>query len=140
MAHLTVLDGRLGGGERDAQSIFEYGVPAGIFPVDAHYVALGHLHRRQTVPASARCTTAARRWPSTSASRTTRRRLPGRGRPGTPARVTDVPITVGPPAAHRARAPLNVELLADPDASSRFWCASRPGPGTGEVRELLPER
>jgi exonuclease SbcD len=52
MAHLTVLDGRMGGGERAAQSIFEYAVPAGIFPVDAHYVALGHLHRRQTVAAS----------------------------------------------------------------------------------------
>ena len=51
MAHLTVLDGRMGGGERAAQSIFEYAVPAAIFPVDAHYVALGHLHRRQTVAA-----------------------------------------------------------------------------------------
>ena len=45
-----------------------------IFPADAHYVALGHLHRRQTHRRRrARCTTAGRRWPSTSASRTTRR-------------------------------------------------------------------
>ena len=51
-AHLTVRDGVFGGGERTAQSIFEYAVPASIFPVDAHYVALGHLHRRQRMPAA----------------------------------------------------------------------------------------
>ena len=49
MAHLTVLGGTFGGGERAAQSIFEYAVPAAVFPADAHYVALGHLHRRQAL-------------------------------------------------------------------------------------------
>jgi DNA repair protein SbcD/Mre11 len=52
MSHLTVIGGLHGGGERQAQSIFEYAVPASIFPVEAHYVALGHLHRRQHLPAS----------------------------------------------------------------------------------------
>jgi exonuclease SbcD len=51
MSHLTCIGGTFGGGERPAQSIFEYSVPAGIFPVSAHYVALGHLHRRQSLPA-----------------------------------------------------------------------------------------
>ncbi|MBX6390051.1 MAG: exonuclease SbcCD subunit D [Frankia sp.] len=51
LAHLTVTGGRLGGGERQAQTIFDYHVPAAAFPADAHYVALGHLHRRQTLPA-----------------------------------------------------------------------------------------
>jgi DNA repair protein SbcD/Mre11 len=51
MAHLTVLNGKVGGGERNAQSIFEYVVPASVFPPDAHYVALGHLHRRQVMAA-----------------------------------------------------------------------------------------
>lgn len=51
MAHLTVTGGAFGGGERAAQSIFEYHVPASIFPAQAHYVALGHLHRRQSLPA-----------------------------------------------------------------------------------------
>jgi exonuclease SbcD len=51
MAHLTVTGGRFGGGERMAQSIDDYFVPATIFPAHAHYVALGHLHRRQTLPA-----------------------------------------------------------------------------------------
>jgi exonuclease SbcD len=52
MAHLTCIGGTLGGGERSAQSIFEYSVPAAIFPVSTHYVALGHLHRRQSLPAA----------------------------------------------------------------------------------------
>jgi len=51
MSHLTVVGGVLGGGERSAQSIFEYYVNANAFPADTHYVALGHLHRRQTMPA-----------------------------------------------------------------------------------------
>jgi DNA repair protein SbcD/Mre11 len=51
MSHLTCVGGTFGGGERSAQSIFEYSVPATLFPVSAHYVALGHLHRRQTLPA-----------------------------------------------------------------------------------------
>jgi DNA repair protein SbcD/Mre11 len=50
MSHLTCIGGGFGGGERTAQSIFEYSVPATLFPVSAHYVALGHLHRRQSLP------------------------------------------------------------------------------------------
>lgn len=52
-AHLTVLGGKLGGGERDAHTIEAYAVPSSIFPSTAHYVALGHLHRRQQVPGAA---------------------------------------------------------------------------------------
>jgi exonuclease SbcD len=48
-AHLTVVGGTLGGGERDAHTIEAYAVPSSVFPVSAHYVALGHLHRRQQV-------------------------------------------------------------------------------------------
>jgi exonuclease SbcD len=48
-AHLTVVGGTLGGGERDAHTIQSYAVPATVFPTTAHYVALGHLHRRQAV-------------------------------------------------------------------------------------------
>jgi exonuclease SbcD len=48
-AHLTVVGGKLGGGERDAHTIEAYAVPSTVFPASAHYVALGHLHRRQQV-------------------------------------------------------------------------------------------
>jgi DNA repair protein SbcD/Mre11 len=50
-AHLTVAGGAAGGGERDAHTIEAYAVPPTVFPATAHYVALGHLHRAQAVPA-----------------------------------------------------------------------------------------
>ncbi len=50
MTHLTVVGAKTGGGERDAHTVQAYAVPATIFPASAHYVALGHLHRAQTVP------------------------------------------------------------------------------------------
>jgi exonuclease SbcD len=48
-AHLHVAGGMLGGGERTAHTIFDYAVSPGAFPVAAHYVALGHLHRAQAI-------------------------------------------------------------------------------------------
>lgn len=47
LAHAMVHGGRLGGGERDAHTIYEYSVPTTVFPAHLHYVALGHLHRAQ---------------------------------------------------------------------------------------------
>jgi exonuclease SbcD len=52
-AHCMVQGGTLGGGERDAQLIDEYAVPAAAFPAAANYVALGHLHRAQKIPGAA---------------------------------------------------------------------------------------
>jgi exonuclease SbcD len=49
-AHCMVAGGTLGGGERSAHTVFDYAVPATVFPGTAHYVALGHLHRRQSMP------------------------------------------------------------------------------------------
>jgi DNA repair protein SbcD/Mre11 len=49
-AHCMVDGGVLGGGERSAHTVFEYSVPSTAFPGSAHYVALGHLHRRQQLP------------------------------------------------------------------------------------------
>jgi DNA repair protein SbcD/Mre11 len=48
-AHLNVVGASTGGGERDAHTIMGYAVPATVFPPNAHYVALGHLHRSQQV-------------------------------------------------------------------------------------------
>lgn len=49
-AHLFVEGGALGGGERSGHTVFDYWVPSSAFPSDAHYVALGHLHRAQQLP------------------------------------------------------------------------------------------
>jgi len=49
VAHLMVLGGLMGGGERGAHTVFDYWVPATAFPSSAQYVALGHLHRAQRI-------------------------------------------------------------------------------------------
>jgi DNA repair protein SbcD/Mre11 len=96
MSHLTCVGGVFGGGERAAQSIFEYSVAASIFPVSAHYVALGHLHRRQTLPAH--CPVHYSGSPiavdfgeQDNASVV----CLVEATPSTPARVTDIPVTAG---------------------------------------------
>ena len=50
LSHLMVAGGVPGGGERTAH-LFDYSVPALSFPGHISYVALGHLHRPQKVPA-----------------------------------------------------------------------------------------
>ncbi|MCC7364763.1 MAG: exonuclease SbcCD subunit D [Dehalococcoidia bacterium] len=52
MAHVAIADAEPGGGERQAQSIFDYWVPANVFPMSAQYVALGHIHKKQKCPAA----------------------------------------------------------------------------------------
>ena len=104
MAHLTVTGGQLGGGEREAQSIFEYYVPATAFPATAI------TSRSGTCTAGRRCRlpptspTPARRWPSTSASRTTPRscawsRPPRPPRPGSPTSRSQPPAGCAPSPA-----------------------------------------
>jgi len=96
MAHLTVTGGAFGGGERAAQSIFEYHVPATAFPADAHYVALGHLHRRQCLPAP--CPVHYCGAPLAvdfGEQDNTGVVCLVEASPGTPAKVTDIPITSG---------------------------------------------
>lgn len=96
MAHLTCTGGVMGGGERAAQSIFEYHVPSAIFPVSAHYVALGHLHRRQEIPASAPVHYSGAPFPVDFGEQdNTHVVLLVEASPGTPALVTDLPITSG---------------------------------------------
>ena len=96
MSHITCVGGTFGGGERSAQSIFEYSVPASIFPVAAHYVALGHLHRRQALPAPAPvhysgAPLAVDFGEQDNASVV----CLVEAAPGVPARVTDIPVTAG---------------------------------------------
>ena len=96
MSHLTCIGGVFGGGERAAQSIFEYSVPAAIFPVSAHYVALGHLHRRQSLPAH--CPVHYSGSPVAvdfGEQDNTSVVCLVEASPSTPARITDIPVTSG---------------------------------------------
>jgi DNA repair protein SbcD/Mre11 len=96
MSHITCVGGKFGGGERSAQSIFEYSVPASVFPVSAHYVALGHLHRRQALPAPAPvhysgAPLAVDFGEQDNASVV----CLVEAAPGVPARISDIPVTAG---------------------------------------------
>lgn len=53
VTHATLVGGSKGGGERESQTVFEYALPATLFPSHLHYAALGHLHRRQSIPGPA---------------------------------------------------------------------------------------
>jgi DNA repair protein SbcD/Mre11 len=96
MAHLTCTGGKFGGGERAAQSILEYHVPAAIFPPETHYVALGHLHRRQQIPAA--CPVHYSGSPIAidfGEQDNTHMVCLVEATPGLPVKVTDVPVTSG---------------------------------------------
>jgi len=96
MSHITCVGGTFGGGERSAQSIFEYSVPASVFPVSAHYVALGHLHRRQALPAPAPVHySGAPLAVDFGEQDNTSVVCLVEAAPGVPARITDVPVTAG---------------------------------------------
>lgn len=115
MAHLTCTGGLFGGGERPAQSIMEYHVPAAIFPAEAHYVALGHLHRRQQIPAA--CPVHYSGSPVAvdfGEQDNTNVVCLVQATPGLPAHVTDIPLTTG----RRLRTVTGTvaELTADPTA------------------------
>lgn len=96
VAHLMVAGGTLGGGERSAHTIFDYAVSAQAFGGSLSYVALGHLHRPQRVPAAAPV------WYSGSPlqmdfgeSEDHKAVLLIEVEPGLPARVGEVPLSAG---------------------------------------------
>jgi len=96
MSHITCVGGKFGGGERSAQSIFEYSVPASVFPVSSHYVALGHLHRRQSLPAPAPVHYSGSPLAVDFGEQAnTSVVCLVEAAPGIPARVTEVPVTSG---------------------------------------------
>lgn len=53
VSHMMVHGGDPGGGERAAHTVMDYSVSANAFPAALSYVALGHLHRHQRIPAPA---------------------------------------------------------------------------------------
>ncbi len=142
MAHLTVMGGTFGGGERAAQSIFEYAVPAGIFPIEAHYVALGHLHRRQRCDAP--CPVHYSGAPLAvdfGEQENTPVVCVVDASPGAPARITDVPLTSGRRlmTLRGTVAELSVLAATVGDAYLRVWVREPARAGLREeVTALLP--
>lgn len=141
LAHLTVTGAALGGGERQSQSIFEYHVPAGAFPAESHYVALGHLHRRQSVPAA--CPVHYSGSPlrvDFGEVDSTPVVLVVDATPDTPARVTEVPVTSAR-VLRTVRGTL-AELAAVPVGETDLVKVVVTEPAraglAGDVRELFP--
>jgi exonuclease SbcD len=142
MAHLTVLNGKFGGGERTAQSIFEYAVPATIFPVEAHYVALGHLHRRQRMdaPCPVHYSGAPLAIDFGEQDNTSVVCLV-EAAPCTPAKVTDIPVTAGRRLRTLRGSVAELGALAETvgDDFLRIWVREPARAGLREeVSALLP--
>jgi exonuclease SbcD len=142
MSHLTCIGGVFGGGERAAQSIFEYSVPAAVFPVSAHYVALGHLHRRQSLPAH--CPVHYSGSPIAvdfGEQDNTSVVCLVEARPSVPARVTDVPVRSGRRlrTARGTLAELAAQAASFGDDYLRVWLAEPTRAGLrDDVVAVLP--
>jgi len=139
-AHLTVLGGTAGGGERDAHTVQAYAVPATIFPPGTHYVALGHLHRRQQVPGPCPvhyCGSPLavdfgeeENTPSVSIVEVT---------VDTPAKVREVPVSSATPLRTVRGTLTDLSTMDTGEAWLRVYIREQPRAGLREeVQELLP--
>ena len=142
LAHAMVTGGLLGGGEREAHTIFEYSLPATAFPPSLHYVALGHLHRAQKLSGASPIWYAGSPlqldFGETGDEKSVN--LVG-AEPGVPAKVTPIPLSAGR-RLRRVRTTLEKlpELAAGAgDDYLRVEIDAAPAPGLADrVREILP--
>lgn len=140
--HGTVLGGRRGGGEREAQTLLGYELPPQVFPAAAHYAALGHLHRYQEI--DGRCPIAYSGSPLAldfGEEGNEPVALVVTATPDTRAHVRAVPVRGGRPL-RTVRGTLD-EVVAEGeqagDAYLRVVLTQRTAAGLGElVRERLP--
>jgi exonuclease SbcD len=142
LAHAMVAGGVLGGGERQAHTIFEYGIPATAFPGLLHYTALGHLHRAQKLPAACPA------WYSGSPLQLDFGETGDvksvnvvDAEPDTPAVVDVVPLRSGKRLRRVKGTLAEIERIAPEvgDAWLRVEVSASPAPGLADkVREILP--
>lgn len=141
VGHLTVVGAMADGSERSAH-IFDYYVPADIFPVAAHYVALGHIHRPQQIPG--RCpiryagSPFALDFGETHGEHSV---LLVEAEAGRPARVEQIPLKSGRALTTIRGGSLELEQLAGTtgDDFLRVYVEEPPSPGLAEhVREMFP--
>jgi exonuclease SbcD len=142
LGHLTLAGGAKGGGEREAQTIFDYWVNPAIFPASAHYVALGHLHKRQTMPAKAPLHYCGSPLQLDFGESTNEPHvLIAEAKPKIPAKVTPVKVSGGRPLVTMRGTldELKRQAKSVADAYLRVFVRERERVGLGdEVRELFP--
>ena len=141
-SHLTVHGAAMGGGERTAH-VFPYAIAAQSFPGTLSYVALGHLHRLQKVPAPAPV------WYSGSPLQLDFGEVDDRkgvliveAEPGLPAKVREVGLEAGRRLIGLNGTLEQIEALAGTTGDAYLKIelneASRAGLAD-EVRDLFPE-
>jgi DNA repair protein SbcD/Mre11 len=147
VGHLTVAGSggpSLGGGERQAHTIFDYVVPPQAFPSSAHYVALGHLHLPHRVqgPAPIWYCGSPLHLDFGEADRGAKAVLLVEATAATPARVEQVPLTSGR-RLRTLRGSLEQVLAARESVGDdllRVVLEEAPRPGLAEeVRDALPD-
>jgi len=144
-AHAFVHGSDPSGSERAAHLSAAYGVPASVFPALAHYVALGHLHRPQQIPGPCPiryCGSPLQLDFGEAGQRKVA--VVVEASAGTPAQVTEVPLTAGRSLAivEGTLADLHARAesgAVDRNAYLRVQVREKVRVGLGdEVRELFP--
>ena len=141
LGHLTVTGANAGGGERRVH-IFDYYVPGNVFPVTAHYVALGHIHRGQRVPGPCPIHYAGAPLALDFGDQAHDPRvLAVEVQPKTPAKVEEIPLTCTRPMKTLQGTLAQLEQQRDEagDAYLRLRLLDRPAPGLADTaREIFP--
>lgn len=145
MAHTFVHGVGLGGGERKAHFIEEYAISTPQLPIDANYIALGHVHRPQKIAAGAPahyCGSPLQLDFGEAAQ--VKQVNVVEVEPGVPAKVTPVPLSAGRPLSTVSGTVDELRALKDSiddDAWLRVVVKERGRSGLAEeVRGVLGER
>lgn len=146
MAHLFT-DGALvtpGGGERELHIGMTYAIPPSRFPVDASYIALGHVHKPQAVKGASSPTRYAGSLLQLDFGESTQKKSVAivEAVAGKPSKIREVPIDAGRALRNLRGTMDQVEQLAGTtgDAYLRVYVQTDgPSPGIAErVFELFP--
>lgn len=143
LGHLAVEGAGEGGGERKSQTAFDYQVSATIFAAHMDYVALGHYHRSQSIPAACPVRYCGSPLQLDFGDREEAKSvLLVDAAPGVPAQVREVSLDSGRPlrTIHASMSELVALAGTTGDAYLRIRVREAPRIGLAdEVRELFPE-
>jgi len=143
LAHLYVDGAVTCGSEREIHVAKPYAVSAHRFPAAAHYVALGHLHRPQEIPAATPMQYAGSPLQLDFGEEGQEKRVVIiDAHPGKPATVTNIPLTSGRTLRSVAGTMEELEAQSDNFGNDLLRVTiqlDKPAPGIADrIREILP--